>query len=125
DEAHRLDELMIHVGHLLAGAQIGGGLVPILRPDLVSDAVAGAAFIEAQNQPWPVRRAAIHMGEHAQAPVIAVDDGALALGKAKARIPHQRPVAEHPIFVHGARLYNEAIETRNGTPATPLADHPD
>src|SRR5687768_12710505 len=52
-EPHRLDQLMIHVGHLLTGAQISHGLVPVLISYLERNAVAGSADIEAEHQTRP------------------------------------------------------------------------
>ncbi len=100
DESHAERFLQIDRGDEFAFAQIANRFGAVAARDLEGDALAGAAAIEPQHQPRPLRRAAMDMREDAQRAVIAVHPGERAVDEVEARPPHQRPVAEHPeIFV--------------------------
>ena len=91
-------------GHLLAGAKIGDGLLPALRGNFKSHAVAGSAAVQSQHQPRLFRRAAMHVGIDAEAAVIAPDQRRGAADIVKPRPPHQRTIAKNPELPHDRLL---------------------
>ena len=116
-QPQRADKLAIHHRHLLARAQVGERLFPLVRRNLERDAMASAAAIETEHQTRPFGRPAIHVRVEAQAAVKTVEDGLLARDERETWIPHQRAVAKYPKVVH-RRGHIEAIaeepESANG-----------
>ena len=82
-EPHRAHHLAIDGGDLFALAQIGDGVVAMLRRDPERDAAAGAAAIEPEHQAGLFRRAAMDEGVDAERAVFADQPGRHPLEKSK------------------------------------------
>ncbi len=74
------------------------------RIDPIANAAAGTAWLKRQHQARTVRRAASGRRPQAEAAMVAVQQGRLAVQVVDTRIPHQRTVAEQPDFVIADRL---------------------
>ena len=109
-KARAQHHLAVDHGHLFALAQIGDGRLPIQSRHLEGHAPAGAAPVEAQNQPRARGGAAMHMGIDAERAMKAMDRRQMALHESKARPPHERTIAKHPeipVVGHGFRVFCE------------------
>src|ERR1700754_596076 len=95
-EPYRAHHLAVDAGDLLALAQIGDDGAAVLLRDLVCDAAAGAAAVEAEHQARAFGRAAMDKRIDAERAVFADQPRRHLLDELKARPPHQRAVAEHP-----------------------------
>ena len=114
----------IDVGNQLALPQIGDDHVAFFAADKPCNTVAGAAVVEAENQPRLLPGSAVNPGMHAQSPVLAMQCGLLFLEELETRPPDQRTVAKHPKITHNhttRELESLLPEKRSGCHRNPCA----
>ena len=100
EQAHLLRRFNIDIRDLLARTEIGKGLVALLGGHTECDAAARAALVEPEHETGMLKRAAMMEGIDAERPVRADQRRRRPLAEGKARLPHQRAVAEHPKLSH-------------------------
>src|SRR5262249_13022464 len=95
-ETGRTRPLDIAPGHLRALARVVQRLGAPGRRHPVGDAAAHAAVIETENEPRPLRRAAVDEGIDAERAVGADQAGGNTFQVLETRPPDERAIGEHP-----------------------------
>src|SRR6185437_6036140 len=95
-QPNRTPDFAINEGDLFARPEIRDRVGAFLRRHAVGDAPAIAAAVEAEHQPGPLRRAAMHERIDAERTVLPDQPRVEPFEIVEARPPHQRAVAENP-----------------------------